>query len=116
MKPMARSSRNGKPPAPAGAGKEGCPCLDTTSALASLTDRTCALPNGDDGVRVNLDGSCLPFSYGASRCLQHDRLHDSECQLDDGSGEVVVPSYCFRPWCFVDAVSCSRDCESLGRW
>jgi hypothetical protein len=102
---------------------EGCPCLDTTSLLSSLTDRYCTIvSSGQTGLRLTLGGSCVPFSYGASQCRQHDLLHDSSCKLDQlftdqetssGNNTVanIVPAYCFRAFCYVDAKTCKKYSE-----
>jgi hypothetical protein len=92
-------------------GNGGCPCINSTANLASLTNRRCLLsPSGNAGVRLTLEGSCVPFSYGANKCLQHDLLHDAQCRADL-AGEKIVDSYCFRPWCFVDLAACRKDPE-----
>jgi len=104
------------------AGMEGCPCLNTTSILSSLTGRYCELPSGDTGIQLTLGGKCVPFQYGASSCRQHDLLYDPACKLDqlftdqeststNITGNNIVPAYCFRPFCFVDAKTCSKYSE-----
>jgi len=90
------------------ASKEGCSCTNTTSILASLSDRRCQLSNGDDGIQLTLGGTCVPFSYGSSKCLQHDLLYTPDCEVDR-AGDHVIPSYCFRPFCYVDAARCKRE-------
>ncbi|KAL7528450.1 hypothetical protein ACHAWF_002562 [Thalassiosira exigua] len=89
-----------------------CPCTNETAALASLVDRRCPLPgpgDGDFGVLVALGGPCVPPSYGSSRCVQHDLLHDPACRLQtEGGVPRVVPPYCFRPFCFVDPLICAK--------
>ena len=107
-------------------GMEGCPCLNTTSILFSLTDRHCDLPGGGGkGIQLTVGGSCVPFQYGASSCRQHDLLHDySLCNLDQlftdqesastnntDNGLGVVQPYCFRTFCFVDAKTCKKYSE-----
>ncbi|KAL7546227.1 hypothetical protein ACHAWF_009562 [Thalassiosira exigua] len=91
-----------------GEGGGRCPCANETETLSSLSDRRCRLPSGLDGIQLNLGGSCVPFSYGSSRCLQHDLAHDPLCRADDAA-ERLIPEYCFRPWCFVDAAICKRE-------
>ena len=71
-------------------GNEGCPCINATSTLASLSDRFYALTGGETGVQLTLGGSCAAFSYGSSRCLQHDLLYDEDCSLDK-LGESNIP-------------------------
>ena len=71
-------------------GKEGCPCTNKTGTLASLSERHCKLPTGDDGIYLTLGGSCVPFSYGSSRCAVHDLLYDPRCKVDD-AGENAIP-------------------------
>ncbi|KAL7528210.1 hypothetical protein ACHAXR_003461, partial [Thalassiosira sp. AJA248-18] len=93
-------------------GKQGCPCLNTTSTLASLPNRQCQLPTGETGVHLTLGGSCVPFTYGSSTCLQHDRLYDPICHEDqEHLGESIIPAYCFRPWCYVDVSACMKESE-----
>ena len=104
-------------------GMEGCPCLNTTTTLSSLTDRYCTLSNGQKGIQLTLGGSCVPFSYGASTCQQHDLLHDPSCKLDQlftdqttlsnttTNNNNIVPPYCFRAFCYVDAKTCKKYSE-----
>lgn len=96
---------------------EGCPCANETAVLASLSDRRCRLPAAADnsvferdGLRLTLGGSCVPFEYGSSNCLQHDLLHDPSCRVAD-AGDKVIPAYCFRPFCYVDRDVCKRESE-----
>ena len=91
-------------------GNVGCTCINTTGTLSSLTDRHCQLPSGNDGIQLTLGGSCVPFSYGSSQCLQHDLLHDPSCLIDK-TGDHIIPAHCFRPWCYVDARTCARESE-----
>ena len=80
------------------AGKQGCPCLNSTATLESLAARTCTVPTtGDAGVYLTLGGTCVSASYGALQCLQHDLLHDITCQSGNTS-EVIPPPYCYKPW------------------
>jgi len=103
---------------------EGCPCINTTSILSNLTDRYCTLSNGQKGIQLTLGGSCVPFSYGASTCQQHDLLHDPSCKLDQlftdqsalsnttsSNNNNIVPAYCFRAFCYVDANTCKKYSE-----
>jgi len=104
-------------------GMEGCPCINTTTTLSTLTDRYCTLSNGQKGIQLTLGGSCVPFSYGASTCQQHDLLHDPSCKLDQlitdqttlsnnaTNSNNIVPPYCFRAFCFVDAKTCRKHSE-----
>jgi len=90
---------------------EDCPCVDVSSDLASDSSKTCLLLNGEKGIKLGIDGrtTCVPLSYGSSKCLQHDLVHDyNTCSLDT-INETVVPAYCFRPWCYVDAMICMKD-------
>lgn len=95
----------------ASTGKPGCSCINVTDKLLSLSDLECTLPNGKDGFRFSVGGTCLDYSYGSNYCLQHDLLYDDKTCNVDQAGENVIPSYCFRPWCYVDAPSCGRDSE-----
>jgi len=52
-------------------------------------------------------GFCVPISYGSSKCLQHDLHNDPAC-FGDGD-DIIIPAYCFRPWCYVDADVCVRE-------
>ena len=101
-------------------GKAGCPCINTTSTLASLTNRYCILPDGKTtGIQLTLGGSCVPFSYGSNNCKQFDLLHDPKCILDEivqlqqgninSTNNAAVPSYCFQPFCYVDAKTCKKN-------
>lgn len=97
-------------------GKNGCPCANTTASLALFPDqdRRCQLPDGDDGIRLVSDGAlgaCVPFSYGSSRCLQHDLLHDPGCREDPVAGDRVVPAYCLRMWCYVNVATCTTESD-----
>ena len=89
-------------------GNDGCPCTNVSAILASVPDRQCRLsPGGITGVRLSVDGSCVPFSFGSSQCLQHDLLFDSACRVD-AAGDAIVPAYCFRSWCYVDFETCRK--------
>ena len=87
------------------AGNPGCPCTNTTATLSSLAaERSCVVTEtGQAGVLLALGGSCVPPSYGSSRCLQHD-LRDPACRFSgsifDGgiADDVIVPPYCLRSW------------------
>jgi len=88
---------------------EGCPCIDVSFMLGREKPRKCILPITDVvGVKLSLEGSCVPLSYGSSRCLQHDLIHDPSCSLDNIT-ETPVASYCFRPWCYVDSKACMKN-------
>mmetsp|Transcript_34735 Transcript_34735/g.56767 ORF Transcript_34735/g.56767 Transcript_34735/m.56767 type:complete len:669 (+) Transcript_34735:46-2052(+) len=89
-------------------GKEGCPCTNNTGTLASLSERYCKLPTGDDGIYLTLGGSCVPFSYGSSRCAVHDLLYDPRCKVD-AAGENDIPAYCVKRFCYVDLATCKRE-------
>ncbi|KAL7536673.1 hypothetical protein ACHAWF_005534 [Thalassiosira exigua] len=92
-------------------GEGSCPCTNATTALSSLAARSCRLSSGDNGVQLNTrGGACVPFSYGSFRCRQHDLLYDPSCQVNEAD-ERVIPAYCFRPFCFVDADTCIRESE-----
>jgi hypothetical protein len=111
------------------AGKAGCPCINTTSTLASLTNRYCILPDGKSkGIHQStLGGSCVPFSFGSNQCLQHDLLYDPRCTLDEinkiqqgidsnsnssstnSAAAAIVPSFCLQPFCYVDAETCRKN-------
>ena len=86
-------------------GKEGCPCINETASLASLTERSCKITtdSGQEefGVLLTAEGPCVPYSYGSSACLQHDALYDARCK-DTASGD------CLQYWCYVDAPKCRR--------
>eukprot|EP00984_Skeletonema_dohrnii_P034701 scaffold33643_cov184-Skeletonema_dohrnii-CCMP3373.AAC.3 len=90
-------------------GNEGCNCINQTSVLASLQNRDCTTATGQPGVYLTLGGACVTYDYGSSACLQHDLLHDPKCQGDLST--VVIPPYCFQPFCYVDAKSCKKNSE-----
>ncbi|KAL7545089.1 hypothetical protein ACHAWF_010799 [Thalassiosira exigua] len=121
--------------APSSASGEGCPCVDASSVLSSLPDRRCFLSSSPSsafdfdggsplvGVQLTVGGSCVPPTYGSSKCARHDLLHDPACRGSSSSSsspsnstlsaleEVAsreAPDYCFRPWCYVDASSCGK--------
>lgn len=59
-------------------------------------------------------------------CRQHDLAYDPAClsglgdaplnTIADEAGERVIPPYCFRPWCYVDADTCrSKSFERVFR-
>ena len=88
---------------------QGCPCTDESTTLSSLSGRTfCKTPKNESGLQLIAGGACFPFSFGSSMCLQHDLVHDPACQVDQ-AGESLIPSYCFRPWCYVNPDVCKRD-------
>ena len=90
-------------------GKEGCQCIDNSAALKSFDGRQCNIPNTtESGVMLAVDGSCVPYSYGSSSCLQHDLLHDPRCDKDSSSES---HAYCRNSWCYVDSQSCMRTTE-----
>jgi len=93
-------------------GNEGCQCINQTSLLSSLQKRDCITPNGEPGVYLTLGGSCVPYNYGSTYCLQHDLLHDPICNYDS-STTVIIPPYCLESWCYVDAKTCKRDSEEV---
>jgi hypothetical protein len=96
-------------PALNGTNIEGCPCIDVSSIISPLTSRICTLPaTGENGIKVTIDGICAPYSYGSSKCLQHDLLHDPSCSLDN-IGETPIEAFCFRPWCYIDAEACMKN-------
>ena len=88
------------------AGAAGCPCVDETATLASLVERACQTPDGSEGVLLTAEGPCVLPSYGSQYCLQHDLIHDPDCSL--GGGNNIIPAYCTKPWCYVDAETCTR--------
>eukprot|EP00984_Skeletonema_dohrnii_P002871 scaffold976_cov102-Skeletonema_dohrnii-CCMP3373.AAC.10 len=90
-------------------GNEGCNCINQTSILASLQDRGCTTATGQPGVHLTLGGSCVAYDYGSSACLQHDLLHDPNCQGDLST--TAVPPYCFQTWCYVNANSCRKNSD-----
>jgi hypothetical protein len=92
-----------------GTSADGCPCVDVSSMLSPIKSRKCTSPTtGENGVKFSIEGACVPYSYGSSKCLQHDLLHDPSCPLDN-IGETPVEAYCFRPWCYVDAEACMKN-------
>jgi hypothetical protein len=91
-------------------GNAGCPCINVTQELLSLSDRYCSLDNGDRGVQLTVGGACVSPTFGSSYCLQHDMIHDPACSNEAVSQTIVIP-YCFRPWCYVDHESCMRDSD-----
>ena len=90
-------------------GSDGCKCINQTSILASLQNRDCITSAGRPGVDLTIEGSCVPYDYGSSNCLQHDYLHDSRCQGDPSVAE--IPNWCFQSWCYVDANSCKKNSD-----
>jgi len=90
-------------------GNEGCNCINQSSVLASLQNRDCTTDTGQPGVYLNLGGSCVARDYGSSACLQHDLLHDPNCQGDLST--TAVPPYCFQTWCYVNANSCRKNSD-----
>mmetsp|Transcript_9466 Transcript_9466/g.14630 ORF Transcript_9466/g.14630 Transcript_9466/m.14630 type:complete len:255 (+) Transcript_9466:87-851(+) len=106
---------------PTSAGKPGCPCINATSILASLTNRHCKLSDGQaTGIQLKPGGSCVPFSYGSNQCRQHDLLYDPSCALDElaqlqhgnsSSTASSVPTYCIRSWRYVDMQTCKKESD-----
>eukprot|EP00986_Skeletonema_menzelii_P007895 scaffold3154_cov129-Skeletonema_menzelii.AAC.1 len=92
-------------------GNEGCSCINQTTVLASLDNRDCTTANGLPGIYISVDGSCVAYDYGSSACLQHDLIHDPNCQGDPSTA--VVPPWCFQAWCYVDANSCKKNSEEV---
>ena len=91
-------------------GSPSCECIDATSKLQALAgDRSCESPTGEGGVLLSLGGSCASYAYGSGGCLQHDLIHDEDCQ--GGLNGTVVPRHCPQPWCYVDRDACKRDSE-----
>jgi len=88
-------------------GHEGCPCIDESNVLSSLTERSCQTTGGSPGVMLTAEGPCVPYSYGSNQCLQHDFIHDPKCSVS-ADGGTNIPEYCFRPFCYVDAKSCMQ--------
>ena len=91
-------------------GNAGCPCINVEQQLLSLTDRYCYLSDGTEGIKLTYGGACVPPTFGSAVCLQHDMIHDPSCSYDPTTTAVVAP-YCFRPWCYVDRESCTRDSD-----
>jgi len=95
-------------------GKEGCQCIDESATLQLLDDRQCNIPNTtESGVMLAVDGSCVPYSYGSSSCLQHDYLHNPRCFDQYSPSE--SHAHCLNSWCYVDAKSCMRTPETVYR-
>ena len=97
-------------------GQDGCGCIDASSTLASLIERSCQTSSdGQSGIMLTAEGPCVPYSYGSSSCLQHDFIHDPKCSLDvDGALEgegADYPAYCIHPWCYVDVQTCMQSDE-----
>ena len=86
-------------------GHEGCPCIDESNVLSSLTERSCQTTGGSPGVMLTAEGPCVPYSYGSNQCLQHDFIHDPKCTMP-ADGGTNIPEYCFRSFCYVDAKKC----------
>ena len=87
-------------------GKEGCECIDASSVLASLVDKSCQTPDGENGVKARTDAThCVPYVYGSNSCIQHDLETDPACQKT--SLDSKIPDYCHETWCYVDK-SCAR--------
>ncbi len=94
------------------AGKEGCPCLNKTATLASLTERACTTSSGEPGIILTLDnGACAPLDYGSNTCRPHDLVYDPICDVSLAT-QPDFPRYCFQSWCYVDADSCVRDTDN----
>ena len=92
-------------------GNAGCPCINVTDALFSLTDRSCEMQQNGTGIHLHRGDACVSPTYGSDFCLQHDMIHDPACAPELVSkGEVVSP-YCFRSWCYVDLESCTKDSD-----
>ena len=91
-------------------GNAGCPCINISDKLSSLTDRSCILADGSSGVHLTLGGACVSPTYGSSACLQHEMIHDPICNYS-AITSIVAPPYCFRPWCYVDVESCIKDSD-----
>ncbi|KAL7535440.1 hypothetical protein ACHAXR_008753, partial [Thalassiosira sp. AJA248-18] len=45
------------------AGKQGCPCLNSASTIASLPDRQCQLPTGENGLLLTPPAAAKPASH-----------------------------------------------------
>jgi hypothetical protein len=91
-----------------GTGNKGCVCIVVSQQLLLAPERHCELENGDTGVQLKYGGACVSPNYGSSACLQHEMIHDPAC-FNVSVNQDVVPPYCFRPWCYVDAEVCMRD-------
>ncbi|EJK76138.1 hypothetical protein THAOC_02116 [Thalassiosira oceanica] len=91
-------------------GSPGCECVDMASKLQSFAgDRSCESLTGEEGVLLSLGGSCVDYAYGSGGCLQHDLIHDKDCQgVLNGT---VMPRYCPQPWCYVDRDACKRNSD-----
>ena len=91
-------------------GSPGCECVDVTSKFESLAgDRSCETLTGEEGVLLDLDGSCVEYTYGSAGCLRYDLINDKDCQVSLNG--TTVPPYCFQAWCYVDRDACKRDSE-----
>ncbi len=98
----------------ASTGAKGCPCIDESSVLSSLDQRACQTSDGQNGVLLTTEGPCAPYTYGSSNCMPHDMLHDPKCLwttsiagiVGGGNNNAVIPDYCVRNWCYVDAETC----------
>jgi len=88
--------------------RDGCPCIDVSSLLASIPSRSCQLSNGEIGVKLSVEVGCVPLSFGSSNCVQHDIFYDPSCSLNITTKR-SIPSYCVRSWCYVNAESCMKD-------
>ena len=87
-------------------GADGCQCIDASKILASLGRRSCKTSGGENGVLLTVNLPCVDYTYGSGICRPHDVMVDPDCQLTGSETESDVPSYCNRPWCYVDRISC----------
>eukprot|EP00585_Thalassiosira_rotula_P003175 CAMPEP_0196133054 /NCGR_PEP_ID=MMETSP0910-20130528/2434_1 /TAXON_ID=49265 /ORGANISM="Thalassiosira rotula, Strain GSO102" /LENGTH=940 /DNA_ID=CAMNT_0041392735 /DNA_START=39 /DNA_END=2861 /DNA_ORIENTATION=+ len=92
-------------------GNEGCPCTDASDILRSFPDRSCRLPDGQDGIMLNAEALCVPYTYGSTVCNHHDLIYDPKCDTSKELGEDDIPAYCIRSFCYVDAVTCRQSSE-----
>ncbi len=99
-------------------GKEGCACIDTSATLSSLADRSCITPDGGDGVLLDFTGPCVNITFGASVCHPHELNVDYNCIEEENvqkNSNESIPEYCYRSWCYVDAMECMKTEERIYR-
>jgi len=96
-------------------GNEGCPCIDTSPDLASLTQQSCITPDGQDGVLLTVAGPCVTHDFGSLRCFPHELNVDLNCIIPEGGNATSIPGYCSRSWCYVDAMACMATYERVYR-
>jgi hypothetical protein len=83
-------------------GSADCACLTNLSMHAG--EPVCVY-NGTAGV-YDRNGACFPSNYGLGRCAAWDDDFDSACANAEKGHK---PSYCDKPFCYVDQANCDRE-------